>query len=250
MSMASGPDLFVVCKSCGSEVSPYITECPYCGTRLRKRAPKLERGGKPKPPRRPRPRLAPLRPGEIPGIRPDRRPYATIALVVVPVIVSLLWQAGVQRIGDLVLLGSIDGDWWRLITTQFVYESTGYEVAALAAVALFGSLLERRHGWWAPLAVFLVGGTAGMAAVATLQPDFAVGGNAGALALLAAWAMRDVLGRRRGREDDADLLGTLAIAALLVLVPVAVPQADPLAGLVGGVAGILMGLGLARLRER
>ena len=45
----SGPDLFVVCKSCGSEVVPYITECPYCGTRLRKRAPKLERGGVPKP---------------------------------------------------------------------------------------------------------------------------------------------------------------------------------------------------------
>src|ERR671921_43274 len=43
--MASGPDLFVVCKSCGSEVSPYVTECPYCGTRLRKRAPKLERVG-------------------------------------------------------------------------------------------------------------------------------------------------------------------------------------------------------------
>ena len=30
--MSSGPDLFVVCKQCGSEVSPYITECPYCGT--------------------------------------------------------------------------------------------------------------------------------------------------------------------------------------------------------------------------
>src|ERR1700734_3844353 len=38
-----GPDLFVICKSCGSEVSPYITECPYCGNRLRKRAPKLDR---------------------------------------------------------------------------------------------------------------------------------------------------------------------------------------------------------------
>ena len=31
--------------NCGSEVSPYVTECPYCGTRLRKRAPKLEREG-------------------------------------------------------------------------------------------------------------------------------------------------------------------------------------------------------------
>ena len=72
-SMASGPDLFVVCKSCGSEVSPYITECPYCGTRLRKRAPKLERGGTPKPPKRSRPRLAPLRRGEIPG-HPARPP--------------------------------------------------------------------------------------------------------------------------------------------------------------------------------
>ena len=87
--MASGPDLFVVCKSCGSEVSPYITECPYCGTRLRKRAPKLERGG-PKPPKTPRPRLGPLRAGEIPGIRPDRRPYATILLVVVPIVLTIV----------------------------------------------------------------------------------------------------------------------------------------------------------------
>ena len=65
---------------------------------------------------------------------------------------------------------------------------------------------------------------------------------------LAAWAMRDVLGRRKGREDDADLLGVLAIAALLVLLPVATTDAHALAGLGGGVAGIVMGLGLARLR--
>src|SRR5947208_7022425 len=41
--MSSGADLFVVCKHCGSEVSPYITECPYCGHRLRQRAPKIPR---------------------------------------------------------------------------------------------------------------------------------------------------------------------------------------------------------------
>ena len=262
--MASGPDLFVVCKSCGSEVSPYITECPYCGTRLRKRAPKLDRGGTPKPPRRSRPRLAPLRAGEIPGIRPDRRPYVTIALVVASVVITLIGLVGINLVaedqigglglatlsawGQLTLGGPLDGEWWRVVTTQFVYDSTGYEIAALAAIMLFGSLLERRHGWWAPLLLFVVGGGAGMALVVALdEPAIAIGGNAAALAMLAAWAMRDILGRRAGREDDSDLLGVLAIAALLVCLPIAVEGANSLAGLGGGVAGIVMGLGLARL---
>jgi membrane associated rhomboid family serine protease len=246
--MASGPDLFVVCKSCGSEVSPYITECPYCGTRLRKRAPKLDRGGTPKAPKRARPRLAPLRRGEIPGIRPDRRPYATVVLVVASVVVTLLYRAGWDRMFDLVLFGPIDDEWWRAVTTQFVYTNTAYEVAALAAIAIFGFLLERRHGWWAPLVVFLVCGSLGMALAAAADADLAVGGNAAALALLAAWSIRDLLGRRAGREDDADMLGVLAIAVLLLLLPVATREANAIAGLGGGIAGIVMGLGLARLR--
>jgi membrane associated rhomboid family serine protease len=248
--MASGPDLFVVCKSCGSEVSPYITECPYCGTRLRKRAPKLERGGTPKAPRRSRPRLAPLRRGEIPGIRPDRRPYATILLILASVVVTLLARAGWEQLtAEVVLTDPIDGEWWRLFTSLFIYGSTGYEVAALAAVAIFGILLERRHGWWAPLAVFLIGGGLGMLlAISVDEFTVALGGNGAALALLAAWAMPDILSRRKGREDDADLLGVLAIASLLVLLPVATEDAHALAGLGGGIAGIVMGLGLARLR--
>src|SRR5215213_10143575 len=94
--VASGPELFVVCKKCNSEVSPYITECPYCGTRLRKRAPKLDKGGAPRAPRRrrERPRLSRLKPGEIPGVRADRRPYATMALVLVSVLASLAFRSG------------------------------------------------------------------------------------------------------------------------------------------------------------
>src|SRR5215207_3514526 len=248
--MASGPDLFVVCKSCGSEVSPYITECPYCGTRLRKRAPKLDRGGTPKAPRRARPGLAPLRRGEIPGIRPDRRPYPTIFLILTSIVVTLLGRAGWDRILDLVLAGPLDGDWWRPVTTLFVYGSTGYEVATLTAVAIFGILLERRHGWWATLLVFLIGGALGMLLVVGVdEQSVATGGNGAALALLAACAMRDVLGRRKGREDESDLLGALAIASLLLLLPVATEDAHALAGLGGGVAGIVMGVGLARLRQ-
>ena len=90
--MASSPDLFVVCKNCGAEVSPYITECPYCGTRLRKRAPKIERDGtvsepKLKPKTKPKKQRKPAAP-KIPKPRPSRepraytkRPYATLLLV-------------------------------------------------------------------------------------------------------------------------------------------------------------------------
>ena len=166
------------------------------------------------------------------------------------VLVTLLGRAGWdQLIIQLLLVEPLAGEWWRPFTTLFVYGSTGYEVAALATVAIFGVLLERRHGWWAPLAVFLLGGALGMALVIVADPlSIATGGNGAALALLAAWAMRDVLGRRKGREDESDLLGALAIAGLLVLLPLATEDAHALAGLGGGVAGIVMGLGLARLR--
>src|SRR5436190_23985425 len=109
--MSSGPDLFVVCKSCGSEVSPYITECPYCGTRLRKRAPKIERGGGSKTSRGGRSRrsqLPRLRPGEIPGIRADRRPWAVWALVLGAIAVTIALNAGVLRLDQVALAQGLD----------------------------------------------------------------------------------------------------------------------------------------------
>jgi hypothetical protein len=41
--MAGAAELFTVCRSCGQQVSTFVTECPYCGTRLRQRAPRLDR---------------------------------------------------------------------------------------------------------------------------------------------------------------------------------------------------------------
>jgi membrane associated rhomboid family serine protease len=254
--VASGPELFVVCKKCNSEVSPYITECPYCGTRLRKRAPKLDKGGTPRASRRrERPKLSRLKPGEIPGVKADGRPYATLLLVIVSIVVSLFFRASILNIrylDDVVATSPLDGEYWKLVTQLFVYyTSTGYEIAALGTVFLFGWLLERRHGAWAPLLVFFLGGLAGSALVLALDPSGGtIGANSSALALLAAWSMRDILARRRGEEDDADLLGVLAIAVVLVLLPVASVEPHSLAGLGGGVVGILLGLFLARLPQR
>jgi membrane associated rhomboid family serine protease/DNA-directed RNA polymerase subunit RPC12/RpoP len=251
--MSSGPDLSLVCKSCGAEVSPYITECPYCGARVQKRAPKLDRGGVPRPPKRARtrPQLPRLRPGEIPGIRADRRPWATWLLVLAALATTVGLKSGLLRLNDFIYGLGFD-DPWRALTSLFAYTHTGYEIAAIGSIALFGWLLERRHGSWAVLLVFLAAGAGGAYIDIALagSSDVVLGANGAALGLLAAWAMRDVLGRRAGREDDSDLLGVLAIAALLVLLPLASNEAGGVAGLAGGAIGIVLGLLFSRIPER
>jgi membrane associated rhomboid family serine protease len=265
--MAGAPDLFVVCKNCQSEVSPYITECPYCGRRLRKRAPKLDREGRPsepmdlppapepearprKPPRARRAERRPPPPRERTTSGP-RRPLATIALVGAALLVTLGAQTTLLPVGPLVVTGDVGAEWWRLITTSFVYSGAGYQAVALTTVAVFGWLLERRHGAWAALAVYILGTLVGSALVVVLDPGaITLGANAGALALLCAWAVRDALGRRRGAEDDADMLGVVVWLVLLLLLPLVTGEAHVLAGLGGALAGGLLGMPLARMAER
>jgi membrane associated rhomboid family serine protease len=249
------PDLFVVCKKCGSEVSPYITECPYCGNRLRKRAPKIERGGTVNEPRtktagRPRgPRFGGRRASEIPGVRAGalRRPWATGLLVVLSLF-GYLVLAAVKR-GDVAVAGPLNGEWWRVATSPFLYGNVWYELAAVTTIAIFGFLLERRHGPLLVLLVFALGGAGGAAAEVALHSGFpiAIGGNGGALALLAAWAVPDLLRLRRREEPEGDLLGVAVLAALILAMPAATREASWVAGLAGLGAGVLMGLVLSRV---
>jgi len=246
-----GPDLFVICKSCGSEVSPYITECPYCGARLRKRAPKLDRrfGAPVERSRRPQvPSLPRLRRGEIPGIRVDARPYATIALVLASVAVTLVWRAGGVQLSDLAVTGAlVASNWWHVLTAPFAHSGGGYQFAALIAVALFGTLLERRHSGVVVVLLFLAGGAGGMALTSAIAADrIAQGANGAALALLCAWAIPDLIDRQRGHEIEGDLLGVAVIAGVLLAMPLATDEASPIAGLGGAIAGLVLGLPLAR----
>jgi membrane associated rhomboid family serine protease len=251
---AGGPELFVICKSCGSEVSPYITECPYCGNRLRKRAPKLDRDGRVTEKRRrrpPAPSLPRLRSDEIPGIRADSHPHATILLVGLGLVGCLVWRTSILDLSQVAIVGKPGSHWWRLLTAPFTYDNTGYAFATLVAIALYGWLIERRHGPLAVLILFIVGGVGGIAATAALYPaPLALGGNGAALALLCAWVTADLLAMRAGEDVDADLMGTAAIAAVIALMPLAVRDASWIAGGVGVVAGFAIGLPLARLRPR
>jgi len=254
---AGGPDLFVICKSCGSEVSQYITECPYCGNRLRKRAPKIDRDGRvaEKPRRRrrrtPTPALPRLRRDEIPGIRGDSRPYTTIVLVLLGLVGCLLWRIDPLKLSDLAIIGKPGPHWWRLLTAGFAYDNSGYAFGALGTVALYGWLLEHRLGALPVLALFAAGTVGGLAVTAAAYADpVALGANGGALALLVAWAIPDVLSLRAGEEIEGDLLGTAVIGVAVALMPLAWPGASWLADGVGVLAGIGLGWPLTRLAAR
>ena len=249
--MATGPDLFVVCKNCGAEVSPYITECPYCGTRLRKRAPKIERDGTISEPRARRRRGSrPARtPRKLPGIGAPAygaRPWATIVLVALSLAlwVALIWIADFR-----VIPVSLDVSPERLLYGVFAYFNGWYQLAVLTAVGLYGWLLERRHGAPVVVALFVLGGIGGLAAAVAVDGP-AVGANGAALALLCAWAMRDGMAARRGEDYEGDLLGTAVISAVVFLMPAFVEQASWVAGGVGVLVGALAGLFLARAEER
>jgi membrane associated rhomboid family serine protease len=248
---SGGPDLFVICKNCGSEVSPYITECPYCGSRLRKRAPKLDRDGRPAEPRHrrsPSPSLSRLRRGEIPGIRAESHAYVTIALVAAGLVGCLLWRTGLFPLTDVIARGSLTRHWWRAFTAPFTYSNTGYAFVALTVIAIYGTLLERRHGFIPVIALFLLGGVAGTAlSVEASRNLIVLGANGAALALLVAWAIPDLLAQRAHREIDGDLIGTGVLACVVALMPLAAPDASWLSDGVGVLAGVAVGYPLTRV---
>jgi DNA-directed RNA polymerase subunit RPC12/RpoP len=155
----SETELSVICKNCGSEVSPYVTECPYCGTRLRKRAPKLERRGdalEAKPRRRKRLRIVPRRQHEDAG---PFRPYATIAVILASAILLLVQKVTGDSLGTFGgLIVPLEDQWWRFLTAPFAYLDVGYLFVVAVGLAIFGTGLERRLGTarrrccWSPAA--------------------------------------------------------------------------------------------------
>ena len=248
----------VVCRSCGEEVSPYVTECPYCGTRLRKRAPKMELRGDeitPRQSRRSRRRQARAQ-------RTDRlaeRPYAVIAAILIPAAIVLLRVASpsLDTFGLGGILGPVGGDWWRYLVAPFIYPDVGYLFVASVGIAIFGVALEQRLGL-IPTAILIVAcGALGMLVADAMEtafaPEndllFAAGGNGIALGLLAAWAVIRGAEVRSGRAEDVEVIGAAVAAAVLIMLPLVDDWANVFAGLGGALVGAACGLVVAFARR-
>lgn len=247
----------MVCRNCGSEVSAYVTECPYCGHRLRKRAPKLERHGDELAPRESRAMKRRRRAAErSAGFDLDRRPILTAALLAIPAVLIVVQRAAGLEMGEVgAVLGDPGSQWWRYLTASFAYEDIGYLFAAGLAIAIVCRPLEARIGT-APTAVLaIVGGALGIGAAvlaASLglgDPVIAAGGSAIALCLTAALAAIQRSEAEGALDGTWDAIGIVVIAIVLLALPVVETWANPAAGIAGGLTGLIAGSLVSRSRS-
>jgi membrane associated rhomboid family serine protease/DNA-directed RNA polymerase subunit RPC12/RpoP len=255
----SETELSVICKNCGSEVSPYVTECPYCGARLRKRAPKLERRGDALEALRPRRRrrLVPgwLRRRRAEGVPRADRPYATIVVIFGSAILLLIQKASgdaLATFGGLVI--PIEGEWWRYLTAPFAYVDIGYLFVVAVGLAIFSTGVERRLGTMPTAVLLFACGSLGMLAaggIASAQGEIAViaGGNGMALGAVAAWFAIRRAESHGAIDEEYDLIGVAVAAAVLIALPLFVPTADFVACLAGGAVGALAGVAASALHS-
>jgi membrane associated rhomboid family serine protease len=249
--------LSVVCRSCGAEVSPYVTECPYCGTRIRKRAPKLERRGdelQARESRRAKLRRARAQRAEV----LSRRPQATIAAIAAPALLVLVQRAADLPITDFgAIVGSVDGEWWRYLAAPWAYPDVAYLFVVAVAIAIFGSAVERRLGTIATAVLMIASGALGMLAADGIESALggegelllAAGGNGVALAMLSTWALLRAGELRAEPDGDTDVVGAAVIAAVLVLLPLVEDFASIFAALGGAAVGAVCGLAASYARR-
>lgn len=254
-------ELFVICNNCSSEVSPYVTECPYCGHRLRKRAPDIKKQRKQdaKQAKRDEKRAAKQRTrlraeyeggGSASYLYSPARPRMTIALVVVAVVASLIARSGIGGVSDFMVenLSYYRGggtDVWTIFTAPFLQYWFGYGFISLGVFAMFGSGIERRFGWWAVLLVWLIGGAFGILAESLLVSFPSTFGAYGAATCAFVTWMLVVLKQEDLRDHDT--LGLCAVAGVLCALPIATASASAWTLIGGIVAGGICGSVLARV---
>ncbi len=151
----------------------------------------------------------------------------------------------IEQVGAIV--GPVGDEVWRYVTAPFVYADMGALLVTGAAIAIFGSAVERRIGTLMTATLIIACGTLGMLAANAAHGaglgEFlvAAGGNGVALGLLGAWLMLWRGESRTAFAEPLDVAAVSVVAAVLLLLPLVETTADPVGGLVGGLVGLLLG---------
>ncbi|HOY67927.1 MAG TPA: rhomboid family intramembrane serine protease [Candidatus Ozemobacteraceae bacterium] len=143
------------------------------------------------------------------------------------------------------------GEWFRLVTYQFMHMGWLHLCMNLLALKYFGPPVETLVGWPLFLGVYLVGGICGGVATAWAQNGLSVGASAAVLGLLGAAISLELFGGARAKALSRQ--GQISTLVFILLVNLAIgfveKGIDNHAHLGGLAGGALAGILLARLIE-
>lgn len=186
-------------------------------------------------------------------------PAATLFLIVINLIIFFLMAASgghwLRFSGNQVLHWggnygplTMDGQWWRLISTMFVHIGLFHLAVNMWALYELGALAEYIYGPSSALLIYLLTGVAGSIASLARTPTLVSGGASGAIFGLAG-VLIVTLALRRLMVRSGEL--TLALASLLAFAGYNLSYGfvkggiDNGAHLGGLISGLLLGLALA-----
>jgi membrane associated rhomboid family serine protease len=235
-----GRQSYVLCQRCGRTICPECqiqaavgVHCPECAREGRRT-------------------VRSARPSWVSSLRnPGRNgaPVVTYSLIGISVVVFLLqFATGGQNgaVTDLLRYQPVTtfSEPWRLVTSMFSHANVFHILFNMYALYLFGSQLEGLLGRARYLALYLLSGLGGSAAVLALAPNSSVVGASGAIfGLFAAYF---VVVRHLG----GNAAQVLVLIALNLVLGFFVPAISWQAHVGGAVAGALTALVLVSTRSR
>jgi len=134
-----------------------------------------------------------------------------------------------------------NGEWWRLLTAQFVHVTQAHMLFNVATLFLLAAAVERAAGSFRLALIWMLSGVVGTyASIRSVPPPYEIGSGASQVLMGIAAAAIIVMWRNQERPRwlKATLIGTLVVQIALDLVSAHYPKS-------GHVAGLLVGLILA-----
>lgn len=101
----------------------------------------------------------------------------------------IVYNQSLLRFGGVTTASLSSGEWWRLLTSQFLHVYFLHAVLNAAAVAVIGSQVERIVGRWPFVLLYFCAGTAGQLSAVAGAPGIVITGASHAALGLAAGAL-------------------------------------------------------------
>jgi membrane associated rhomboid family serine protease len=166
-------------------------------------------------------------------------------------------SGGSEDLSVLVDLGAlwpplvwINGEWWRLATSNFLHFGPLHLAANLFILYILGRPVERAYGWLRFAALYAIGGLGSSATVLMLmhvgvvKEGVLIGASGAIFAVFGAEAARQLMEWRRSRDAlDRRQLANLALIMLVqVIIDLSVPEISAAAHMSGFLIGFVLGV--------